>query len=667
MLFLEYLSVFLHKEKNNLPLWTPGLLMLGILIYFQFKAEPELWVLVILIPFALLTILFKSWAPNFFSITFLIILGFIAAQVRTYTIYHTLIKEEQFVKGIIGAVREINYKEKFKQITLEHIESTKLKGVKNLRLVVRTAIPLDISIGDIVILNAKLIPPSTAMAPYAYDFAKFAYFAGISAVGYATSPIYILEKKPSKKLWQIIESMRHKIEQQFKIFIKSPNSAIASALTVGKRGNINEKILEVIRSSGLAHLLAISGLHLTLVAFIFFKLIRNLLAISSYLTLEFNIKKIAAALSIVPTIFYLLISGAPISAQRAFVMILLVLIAILLDKKVNALRSLCFTAFIILLTQPEALFKPSFQMSFSAVLVLIATYKVQSQAATGLGKLLSYMYAATLSSLFASLATAAYTAYNFNYFSLSGIFSNLLAIPLTTFLILPLAILSICSMPIGLAKYPCWLLDKLIDLLLWIAHLTASIPYSNIPLPSFPGYALIIITLGGLWLFLWESKIRVIGILIIIVGVGEAMRYNPPDILVSSSFIALKDYNKKLYFIAKKIPRDFVAKTWLLHNGQTRGFLYKEANFLNCSRGYCISNLEQVTTIIHYYGKVPPDIKYDIFLDVRNKLPTIYVKSLNTLLNVHVPCFIWLKPLKFKDSNNYRFWSSLPTPIGRKL
>ncbi len=194
-----------------------------------------------------------------------------------------------------------------------------------------------IKIGDQVKLSAKLFPLKIASSEYAYDFARIAYYQKISATGFATSKIALHKKAEARKFQEYIESFRQYIYENLQQNIKKPHADIISALLIGKKDGIDQKTMDAIRDSGIAHLFSISGLHLSFVAGLFFVVFRNLFATSETLTLKYNTKKISAFLTILPTTFYLLITGMQISAQRAYIMVILVLVAIMIGRKYRGL------------------------------------------------------------------------------------------------------------------------------------------------------------------------------------------------------------------------------------------------------------------------------------------------------------------------------------------
>ena len=327
------------------------------------------------------------------------------------------------------------------------------------RGLIRTEIEDGVKIGDQVKLSAKIFPLKIAPSEYAYDFARVAYYQKISATGFATSKVILHKKAEARKFQEYIEAFRQYIYENLQRNIKKPHADIISALLIGKKDGIDQKTMVAIRDSGIAHLFAISGLHLSFVAGLFFIVFRNFLAISETLTLKYNTKKMSAFLTILPTTFYLLITGMQISAQRAYIMVILVLVAIMLERKYRGLIAIAFAASVILILEPEAILKPGFQMSFSAVLALVSSYQISANKFFKI-KLIKYFASIITSSLIASLATVPYTIYNFNYFSISGIITNLIAIPIVTFIIIPLDIIYILLIPFNLQ----WTLTPLIEM-----------------------------------------------------------------------------------------------------------------------------------------------------------------------------------------------------------
>ena len=167
---------------------------------------------------------------------------------------------------------------------------------------------------------------------------------------------------------------------------RGTSGAVAAALNTGDRSAIPKELVEAMRDSGLAHLLAISGLHMGLVAATLFFGLRAFLAMSELLALRYPIKKWAAAVALAGAFGYLLLTGATIPTKSAFLMAGLVLLAVLLDRTAISLRLVAWAAAAILLITPESLLSASFQMSFAAVVALVAVYEHGQRLVGRLGR-----------------------------------------------------------------------------------------------------------------------------------------------------------------------------------------------------------------------------------------------------------------------------------------
>jgi competence protein ComEC len=169
-----------------------------------------------------------------------------------------------------------------------------------------------------------------------------------------------------------IEDLRLSMTQRIQAALPGSGGGIASALITGERGGIAEEDEAALRDAGLAHVLAIAGLHMALMCGGVFWLLRAIMAAVPAVALHYPIKKWAAAGALAASAFYLLISGAAPSAVRAFVMLAMVMTAVLLDRPALSMRSLALAAAILLLMRPKAVAEPGFQMSFAAVGALVA-------------------------------------------------------------------------------------------------------------------------------------------------------------------------------------------------------------------------------------------------------------------------------------------------------
>ena len=153
------------------------------------------------------------------------------------------------------------------------------------------------------------------------------------------------------------------------------------------------------------------------------------------------------------SLIYLILAGSSISAQRAFIMSSLTLIAIIIDRNASPMRSIGLTALTLMLLTPESILSASLQMSLAACMCLVAVFEFSKKLCSRIGydsyfkKALNYAVSITLSTLTAGLATAPFVIYHFNQFSTYSVLMNLVAIPLSDFIIMPLGLITMLMMP----------------------------------------------------------------------------------------------------------------------------------------------------------------------------------------------------------------------------
>ncbi len=285
------------------------------------------------------------------------------------------------------------------------------------------------------------------------------------------------------------------------------SGGLATALLTGDRSAIPQTILDNMYASGLVRLLAISGLHVGLVAGIIFVVVRLLLVAIEPIALRHPIKKWAAATALIGFLCYLLLSGASVPTQRAFLMCSLVLLAVILDRTSLSMRLIALAAFVLLLLRPESLMGPSFQMSFAAAAALIAAYKVLRQPLTRLAsgaslklRPLLYILGAAITSIIASGATAPFAIYHFNRFAEYGLLANLAAVPVTGLWIMPWGLLALLLMPFWLEQLVLVPMGLGLEAMDWISGSVAGLPGSVIHAGAMPPLVLAFIVFGGVWL-----------------------------------------------------------------------------------------------------------------------------------------------------------------------
>ncbi|MDA9231493.1 ComEC/Rec2 family competence protein, partial [Rickettsiales bacterium] len=465
---------------------------------------------------------------------------------------------------------------------------------------------INLDIGDYINTKILLQPIPKNNKISSFNFVQYYYFRQIGAIGFVIGEIKKLDQKELTKKDSLLNNIDIKIDYwRYQIankinnnFKNKDNAAILNALLLGIRDFIPKDLMENIRIAGLAHLLAISGLHLSLAGYIFFIFFRLILSFSEIIALKFNIKKIAAILAILSSFLYLLIAGTPIPALRAFFMVLIVFLAIIFDKNTNPLRSLAFAALIILIINPSSIFEISFQMSFTAILALICFYNIIDKKnnteniinKNPIKKILSYIIAISLSSTIAQIALAPLVIYYFNNYALLGIISNLVAIPLTTFIIMPISFIYLFSLNSILESPLRYILDIALNNIIKISEFVANIEFSNISISLISSKSLIIIVFGFLLLALSiNKKIKYVAMLIILTGALNAYQTPIPDIIIDKNrqFIAI--YHNKELFFSKKVRKSIRVNDLLKKTNVKDIKIWDELprNIANCSYEMC--------------------------------------------------------------------------------
>jgi len=529
---------------------------IGIALYFSLLEEPAvaLGPLTVVVSFTLALILGRerdgTLAPvarlAFFAVA-VIALGFTAASVRTQIVAAAVLEKAIGPTTLTGRIQRV---ETFPSGLRIVLEKPRISGIAAHKTPERVRVRLmatqpDIWPGDWVRVRARLSPPPPPVAPGAYDFQRWAFFEGLGAVGFGLGKATVLSLGADHSGMSpeiLIERLRRAITKRILVAVDGETGGVVAALITGERRAVPEDVMEVLRRSGLAHLLSISGLHVRLAAVTVFSGLRFILAAVPGVAVRFPIKKAAAFGAILAAFGYALIAGATLPTQRAFIMLCFALIAVIIDRRGLSVRSVAWAAFLVLLFTPESLFGASFQMSFAAVLALVAAYEVLSsrdRRSDRYGyrpwrRVALYFGGVFLTTLVASAATGSFALFHFNRFADYGLAANLVAVPLTALWIMPWSVVAMFLMPLGLeaaALTPAaWGVDGVVA----VARTVSALPGAVTLAPAMPVWGLAAITLGGLWLCIWRHRYRYLGMVPIAVGFASFATVSPPQVWVDT-------------------------------------------------------------------------------------------------------------------------------------
>lgn len=611
------------EERTRWPLFIPILFGIGIGFYFITPPPSPLATLIVSFLCALLWFI-KSipFKLRIFALMIaIILLGIFYANYRLMD-RTSFITKGSYLTQVEAKIIRIDRKEGTKyRYWVNHITPlpqnlfddnfSKLKPEDMIFRLTGANIP-DLRIGDRIGFDAMIYPPAAPLWQDGFSFRLYAYINGISATGYMTNPPALIPLAPNEVAdeltWikmgkQEIDQTRDFINRRFQSLLGIETGGVAAALTVGDRAALSYNLIQIMQASGLSHLLAISGLHLGLAAMLAFQSVRWILALLERPALYYNSKKIAA-LSAIPFIFiYLLLAGATPPTQRAFLMTSLILLAILVDRRAITMRPLTIAAFILLLIEPAYLISVSFQLSFAAVLALIAFYdylgrrkqdmrleasqilppdetkedddesrkldRTPSLIPDFILKPIRYFALICATSLVATLATTPLVAWHFGQFSWVALISNLIAIPLVAMVVMPLLALSLILMPLGI-DYPFVMLAGYgIDVLLWIAKESAELPYAGMQVIPPNSLWIIIFCLAAIIGMLLRNFWRKLGLSIALIALIAGFVFPPkaPDILISDDTTLIAIKTDQGYWVNSKNRQSFMQNNWQERSG----------------------------------------------------------------------------------------------------
>ena len=532
----DYLLKEIGSQKNRLFLWIPVCIGIGIILYFSKTVTPPPSIAIIACANICIGALICRYFYNrnshplvnlsFYYICLVfgfIFLGLCLAAIRDYTVKTPVLKKDTFAE-IEGTIESIYLlpNEKAKQIILKDITIIDDKDIqfKTVRLRSYHFKGNDWESGDRVRLTGRFLAPREPVIPDGFDFREKARFDGLSATGFTIRDAVLLEKSTGDH--NILNNIRQSIAQSIYQNMDNQTAGVALALLTGELSGISKDDKEAMRASGLAHILAISGLHIGLVAGCVFFFIRLILSAIPNLALYVPIKKWAALLAIITAFSYMVLAGATVPTVRAFIMTALVLTAVILDRSAINLRLVALAAIIVMIMTPEAILGPSFQLSFAAVTALIAFYQgagrrwlTNANAFHPLWKPFYYLTRIIATTIIATLATAPFSIAFFNRLAVYSVLSNILAMPLMTLLVMPFGLLSIILMPFNAADLIWPAMEFGLKNILIIAQAIADYEYADIYLPSFNSIQMALVGFSFIILVLWQGHLRWIGAVII--------------------------------------------------------------------------------------------------------------------------------------------------------
>lgn len=439
------------------------------------------------------------------------------------------------------------------------------------------------NLGDRIQGRARLTPPAGPAVPGLNDFAFSSYFNGIGANGFAygtptllspTGDIASSSWLEAADLW--LAGLRNSIGDRIRRTLPGDTGAFAASLVTDERRALSKETTEALRMAGLTHIIAISGLNMALSAGIFYIGLRYLFSLFPGLAQAWPTKKIAAFSALVTLTAYYLISGFGVSAERAFIMMAIMLVAVLFDRPSLSLRNVALSAIVILVLSPSQVLGPSFQMSYAATLALVSGYTLWSRRRHRenilsrfrlLSPLLfvSRFFGGILSTSFiGGVSTAIFSIEHFHRLATYGLAANLAAMPIVSFIVMPFGMAAMLLMPFGLDG-PFWkVTGEGLELVIMVAKIVSGWG-GDITFGRQPGWLMPTFIAGFLLMTMLRTRVRHVGLLLLLSSIGMAALgsgVRKPDLVISEDGVLVALRQDDILATNRERPQAFIFEQW---------------------------------------------------------------------------------------------------------
>lgn len=590
----DTLETRLEAERERIGLWLPVALGAGITAWFVLPTQAHWIGFLLMLAAGLLGGLLLGWHRRVGRVTAIgcgvIALGVLLIWGRALWVAAPVLAAP-VVTEFAAVVERVEPLPARQQVRIIAVPQRRNDLPPRIRLTLRSEQASDLTNGETIAVRARLMPPPTASLPGGYDFAQRAWFDRIGAVGTVLGDI---ARAPGAEAGA--PPLRAQLSAHIHHQIEGSAGGIAAALVTGDRGAISEADEEAMRRSGLAHLLSISGLHVTAVVGFAMLLTLRLFALSRRLALAGYVLPLAAAAGALAGGGYTLLAGAEVPTLRSFIAALLVLVAFLLGREALTLRLVAAGALIVMIWRPESLAGPSFQLSFAAVTAIIALHESRPMRAFLARRTEPWLFrfgravaGLLVTGLVVEIALAPIALFHFHKAGLYGALANVVAIPLTTFVIMPAEAIALLFDSAGLGAPFWWVAEQALRALIGLAHMVARAPGAVATLPVFPRWAFGFAVLGGLWLLLWKTGWRRAGAVPLAIGMAALLIQPRPDLLITGDgrhiATALPDGS---YALLRDQAGEYIRDTMAEAAGvDTPLAALTELDHVECNRDFC--------------------------------------------------------------------------------
>jgi competence protein ComEC len=570
------LSQMMLAQRGHLIGWVPVSLACGIGWYFSLGQEPGTWTLAAAGGgLALLALLARALPEDVAPLAvglFCVVAGFLIAAVRAHSVAGPTLDWRYYgpVEGRIVAIDRSQ--SDALRLTLDQV---RLDGVPPDRTPERVRVSLHGENEGVapmpglrIMTTAHLSPPGGPVEPGGFDFQRHAWFARLGAVGYTRVPLLGVAAAEEGHAGLMVFRIRMAASARIQEALPGDIGGFAAAITTGDRSAMSRAALDALRASNLAHLLAISGLHMGLLSAVVFGALRLLLTLHPHSALNYPTRSIAAAGALVAAAGYLALSGGNVATERAFIMVSVALGALMIGRRALSLRAVAIAATLVLLLRPEVLTGPGFQMSFAATTALVAIFGwLRDAPLSDLPRWAKPVVAVLVSSSVAGAATAPIAAAHFNAIAHYGLIANLLSVPLMGVLVIPAAVAALLLAPLGLEEIGLFFMGQGLRWILGVAYWIAEADGARGYVPGPGPWVLPLLALGFLTLVLWQGRLRWCGPVLMAASFVLWQGSARPAVLVAENGTLVGVMTVQGRALSKAKGAGFVARNWLENDG----------------------------------------------------------------------------------------------------
>ena len=596
-----WLRYQIEAQALRWRLWGPVAFGCGSGIYFSLRAEPALWILILFSGAAVGTWFAarrRGWSRRVtWPLMILACLcgGVTAAKLRTDMVTAPIAPALSRPTSIEAWVVDVDSPgQRGARVVIAPVW---IRGVApqdtpvRLRATVRGEPPRP---GEAIRLFAILNPPPAPASPGAYDFGRNAFFQGMGGVAFGLDETRHIELPPPSwrlRLEMAVNGARYGLSERIVARLGQRTGGIAAAMTTSHETWISQDDINIMRDSGLAHILSVSGLHMAIVGGFVFFAVRLLVAAIPWLALRTPGKKIAA-----------------VTASIAF-------LAILLNRQAVTMHGLAVAAFIVLLVQPEAVVTPGFQMSFAATAALVALVEAWPKRTREISvpwpiaavqRFGGWLFAAIAASLVAGMATGPFAMQHFNRTAVYGLLANLGTSPVADFILMPALALGAALEPLGLGGPFLAVAGWGVDIMLAIGSWTAGLPGAVQTIPSAPDFVLPIAFLGILFVCLWRGRLRWLG-LPLAAAVMIWPRAPVPDLWIGDGGTNAAFHRGVEAVVVRAGVREFAADLWSRRRGLE--MVGRDIEGWSCDRFSCRPDTTDAGPVALWWGKRAPNVE----------------------------------------------------------